>query len=77
MSEGAESGFRRHSTLAAVWFNIPLKMNPQLLQNFGGLAGLGRGGGVPQDGPVVDTAETVHISSLALLKMLKHGSFSL
>lgn len=27
------------------------------------------------DVPVVDTAETVHISSLALLKMLKHGAF--
>jgi len=25
------------------------------------------------DDPIVDTAETVHISSLALLKMLKHG----
>lgn len=28
---------------------------------------------MPADGPAVDTAETVHISSLALLKMLKHG----
>lgn len=27
----------------------------------------------PSDGPVVDTAEQVYISSLALLKMLKHG----
>lgn len=26
-----------------------------------------------QDGPKVDTAEQVYISSLALLKMLKHG----
>lgn len=26
------------------------------------------------DAPVADTAETVHISSLALLKMLKHGA---
>jgi hypothetical protein len=50
-------------------------MNPQLLGQLGGLAGLGRGGAAPQDGPVVDTAETVHISSLALLKMLKHGAF--
>jgi 26S proteasome regulatory subunit N11 len=25
------------------------------------------------DQPMVDTAEVVHISSLALLKMLKHG----
>lgn len=29
--------------------------------------------GAQPDAPVVDTAETVHISSLALLKMLKHG----
>jgi len=34
--------------------------------------GLG-GGGAPVDGPIVDTAEQVYISSLALLKMLKHG----
>lgn len=27
------------------------------------------------DAPVVDTAEMVYISSLALLKMLKHGKF--
>lgn len=27
------------------------------------------------DSPVNDTSETVHISSLALLKMLKHGMF--
>ncbi|KAK4337174.1 hypothetical protein RND71_043490 [Anisodus tanguticus] len=30
-------------------------------------------GGPPSDAPVVDTAEQVYISSLALLKMLKHG----
>lgn len=30
-------------------------------------------GGVAADGPLMDTSETVHISSLALLKMLKHG----
>mmetsp|Transcript_23561 Transcript_23561/g.36746 ORF Transcript_23561/g.36746 Transcript_23561/m.36746 type:complete len:306 (-) Transcript_23561:87-1004(-) len=36
------------------------------------LAGLGRGRGGP-DKPVVDDSETVHISSLALLKMLKHS----
>jgi hypothetical protein len=38
---------------------------------------LGAGGGgraqAGVDGPVVDTAETIQISSLALLKMLKHG----
>eukprot|EP01090_Pellita_catalonica_P005086 TRINITY_DN1493_c0_g1_i2.p1 TRINITY_DN1493_c0_g1~~TRINITY_DN1493_c0_g1_i2.p1 ORF type:complete len:309 (+),score=48.78 TRINITY_DN1493_c0_g1_i2:890-1816(+) len=31
------------------------------------------GGGPPPDTPVVDTAEQIYISSLALLKMLKHG----
>lgn len=36
------------------------------------LKGLGQGG-PPADGPIVDTAEQVYISSLALLKMLKHG----
>lgn len=33
----------------------------------------GMGQGPPMDSPVVDTAEQVYISSLALLKMLKHG----
>lgn len=42
----------------------------------GGLGGAGMGAPNPDD-PVVDTAETVHISSLALLKMLKHGVFDL
>lgn len=36
--------------------------------------GMGGGGGQAQtDMPKADTAETIHISSLALLKMLKHG----
>jgi len=41
----------------------------------GGLGNLGQlGGAGPQgDTPTVDTAEQVYISSLALLKMLKHG----
>merc|ERR1719378_1380946 len=33
----------------------------------------GRGGGAGSDGPLVDNAEQIHISSLALLKMMKHG----
>jgi 26S proteasome regulatory subunit N11 len=37
------------------------------------LPNMGGGGGGASDAPVVDTAEKVHISSLALLKMLKHG----
>ncbi|UYV79335.1 PSMD14 [Cordylochernes scorpioides] len=44
----------------------------RLLRLGGGLSGLGQGP-PPSDGPVVDTAEQVYISSLALLKMLKHG----
>ncbi|CAJ0917103.1 unnamed protein product, partial [Mesorhabditis belari] len=40
----------------------------------GGLGGqLGGFGGTPSDSNQVDTSETVYISSLALLKMLKHG----
>lgn len=35
--------------------------------------GGGGGGGPPGDTPQVDTAEQIYISSLALLKMLKHG----
>ena len=36
--------------------------------------GMGMGqSSAPTDSPVVDTAEQVYISSLALLKMLKHG----
>ena len=39
--------------------------------------GLGAGGPSPAagDAPQVDTAEQVYISSLALLKMLKHGTY--
>ena len=41
----------------------------QLLQNMPGA-----GGGGPQgDTPMPDTAEKIQISSLSLLKMLKHG----
>eukprot|EP00793_Prasinoderma_coloniale_P006744 PRCOL_00001574-RA len=36
-------------------------------------AGMGMGGAPQVDTPLVDTAEQVYISSLALLKMLKHG----
>jgi len=41
----------------------------QMLQGMGG----GGGGGGGGDSPAVDTSEKVHVSSLALLKMLKHG----
>ncbi len=37
------------------------------------LQGMGRGGGEAES-KAVDSAEKVHISSLALLKMLKHGT---
>jgi len=45
------------------------QMRRLLMQVQGG----GQQGGPQGDAQVVDTAETVHISSLALLKMLKHG----
>lgn len=38
-----------------------------------GMGGAGGQGGPPGDTPQVDTAEQIYISSLALLKMLKHG----
>lgn len=44
----------------------------RLLRLGNGLGGMDQGSG-SSDGPVVDTAEQVYISSLALLKMLKHG----
>lgn len=40
---------------------------------FGALGGNMNIGGTPSDSNQVDTSETVYISSLALLKMLKHG----
>lgn len=40
-----------------------------LLQNLGGVGG----GQMSSDAPLADTSEQVYISSLALLKMLKHG----
>ncbi|CAM9483582.1 unnamed protein product [Pylaiella littoralis] len=43
------------------------------LQQLFNMPGRGQGGGGAPDAPVVDTAEKLHISSLALLKMLKHG----
>ncbi len=36
---------------------------------------MGGGGAPAQDTPLPDTAEKVQISSLSLLKMLKHGIF--
>ena len=48
----------------------------QGMPRMGGMMGMG---GAPQaatgDSPQVDTAENVQISSLALLKMLKHGTW--
>jgi 26S proteasome regulatory subunit N11 len=49
-------------------------MNPmQMLMGLGGLGGLGGLMAQPKPGPKPDTAETIYISSLALLKMLKHS----
>lgn len=48
-------------------------MDPRRLQRLFNMPNLGGGGAPPPDAPVVDTAEKVQLSSLALLKMLKHG----
>ena len=50
-------------------------MNLQsLLSGFQGMGGMG-GEPVGDDMPLPDTSEQIYISSLALLKMLKHGFF--
>ena len=43
-----------------------------LLPGMGGM-GMGMDAMMGQDQPLADSAEVVYISSLALLKMLKHG----
>ena len=48
------------------------RLNRMLAQQGG--AGGGGMGGPPADAPQVDTSEQIYISSLALLKMLKHGA---
>mmetsp|Transcript_24750 Transcript_24750/g.57689 ORF Transcript_24750/g.57689 Transcript_24750/m.57689 type:complete len:312 (+) Transcript_24750:99-1034(+) len=45
----------------------------RLQQLMRGMPGGGLGGGAASDSPTPDCAEKVHVSSLALLKMLKHG----
>ena len=45
----------------------------RMFAGMGGAGGAGMGG-PPSDTPQVDTAEQIYISSLALLKMLKHGA---
>lgn len=45
----------------------------RLQQLLGASGGLGGGQSAAADGPAIDNAETVYISSLALLKMLKHA----
>jgi len=58
--------------LHAVKHSFALVMDRLLRLSGAGLGGMG-GAQQPSDAPVVDTAEQVYISSLALLKMLKHG----
>ena len=45
----------------------------RLQQLMRGMPGAGLGAGAGSDSPTPDCAEKVHVSSLALLKMLKHG----
>lgn len=55
------------------WFTVETRMErlQQLMRGMPGGGGLG--GGAGSDSPSPDCAEKVHVSSLALLKMLKHG----
>lgn len=53
-------------------FYFKVSVMDRLLRLGGGMAGLSQAP-PPSDAPAVDTAEQVYISSLALLKMLKHG----
>jgi len=48
-------------------------MDPARLQRILGSMQQGGAGAAAVDAPIMDTAETIYISSLALLKMLKHG----
>merc|ERR1712139_239553 len=48
-------------------------MDPARLQRILGSMQQGGAGAAAVDAPIMDTAEQVYISSLALLKMLKHG----
>ena len=45
----------------------------RLQRIFSGVGGGASGGGPHPDSPLMDSSEQVYISSLALLKMLKHG----
>lgn len=52
-------------------------MEPSLQELLGRAGGGGADAAGGADIPIPDTSEQIHISSLALLKMLKHGkSFS-
>merc|ERR1712159_648238 len=48
-------------------------MDPARLQRILGSMQQGGAGAAAVDTPIMDTAETIYISSLSLLKMLKHG----
>jgi 26S proteasome regulatory subunit N11 len=52
-------------------------MDPRRMQQLLAQMQGGGGGGAPAvDGPQPDTAEKIQISSLSLLKMLKHGEWT-
>ncbi|XP_043549802.1 26S proteasome non-ATPase regulatory subunit 14 isoform X1 [Chiloscyllium plagiosum] len=68
--QGAAKSTFRAKALKGSTFQAVGDMD-RLLRLGGGMPGLGQG--PPTDAPAVDTAEQVYISSLALLKMLKHG----
>ena len=52
-------------------FTVSMSVNNQYLSEH--LHGRRPNAGMEQDSPLIDNSETVYISSLALLKMLRHG----
>lgn len=66
----ADRAFPKTDSVRFVQFSLKMDLRRLL-----GQMNMGGAGAAPQgDTPMVDTAETVHVSSLALLKMLKHGA---
>lgn len=71
INSGGELGQRERSVVCLIISSQV--MDGILGLSADGLAALGQSNAQPTDGPVPDSAEQVYISSLALLKMLKHG----
>jgi hypothetical protein len=72
---------RKKTSTICVWLERkkPRKLNNKIMSGMERLQRMfaGAGGALghpPPDSPTLDSSEQVYISSLALLKMLKHGT---